>query len=159
MPKNYSPAMRGTLHATASPDQPVFLLEINHPLMPEPARVVNDNADLIGPGGETFIGAAFRFTTPDESDKQLPRALLQIDNVSRDLMSWIEASQGARNATVRVMIVRLGAPTVIEDDYLFGIRSLTANAQVIQGELGYENLLNIPAVAIRHDPLHSPGLY
>jgi hypothetical protein len=159
MPSNYSPEFRNALTATAPADQPVYLLEIDHPLMPEPARVVNDTQNLVGPGGEVYVAAPFRFKRPDESDRQLPRATLQVDNTSRDLMAWIEQSQGGRDATVRVMAVRRGAPTVIEDDFNFGLRSLSANVKDISVGLGYENLLDIPAIAIRHDPAHTPGIF
>ena len=159
MPKVFTPPTARLLNAVVPADQLLCLLEIDHPDLPDPVRVVNDTNNYTGPGGFAYIGAPFRFTLPDESDRQSPRSKLQVDNVGRLLMDWVEASQGGSGATVRLMLVRAGAPTYIEDEYIFGMRNVTASSKVISADLGFENLLDVPAVAIRHDLAHSPGLF
>lgn len=159
MPKTWTRESREAIHRTAPADYMLMLMTIEHPLMSEPARVVNDTQNLVGPGGHTFIAAAFEVTLPDDRDRELSLASLKIDNVGRDLTDWIEASQGGKNATVTIMIVNAGDPTVVEDEFVLSVKNMQVNTQTIPVSLGYENFLNLSGVAIAHDTAHSPGLY
>jgi hypothetical protein len=146
------------LGAVSSSDLAVVLLEISHPDMPTPARVVRDAQDLVS-GGNTFVACAFDFTMPDDRGSQAPRAQIVIDNIGRELMDWIEASSGGRGAEVRMMVVLRATPDVIEADYRLGLLGLKVDQSKVSGDLGYGNLLDLPAVAVRYDPATAPGLY
>lgn len=146
------------LGAVSSSDVAVVLLEITHPDMPSPARVVRDTQDLVS-GGNVFLAAAFDFTFPEDRAGQAPRAEVMIDNVGRELMSWIEMSKGGRGAEVRLMVVLRETPDVIELDYQLGLVSLRVDQAKVVGELGYGNLLDLPAVAVRYDPSTAPGIF
>lgn len=148
---------RRALGAVSSNDVAVVLLEITHPDMPAPARVVRDTQDLVS-GGNVFIATAFDFTFPDDRGGA-PRAELVVDNVGRELMSWIEASKGGRGASVRLMVVLRATPDVIEADYQLGLERIVVDPVKIAGELGFGNLLDTPAVAVRYDPSTAPGLF
>ena len=102
MPRAYSLTARRQLHTTASDDPPLVLLEITHPNLSTPVRVVGDTQDLVS-NGVTFVAMGFRVRLPDEINGQQPRAELAVDNVGRELMQWIEQSAGGRNAKVRLM--------------------------------------------------------
>lgn len=146
------------LGAVSSSDVVLVLLEITHPDMPAPARVVRDTQDLVS-NGNVFVATGFDFTFPDDKGAAAPRAELVVDNIGRELMSWIEASKGGRGAEVRLMIVLRETPDVIEADYRLGLERIVVDQWKISGELGYGNLLDLPAVAVRYDPSTAPGLF
>ena len=146
------------LGAVSSSDVVLVLLEITHPDMPAPARGVRDTQDLVS-NGNVFVATGFDFTFPDDKGSAAPRAELVVDNIGRELMSWIEASKGGRGAEVRLMIVLRETPDVIEADYRLGLERIVVDQWKISGELGYGNLLDLPAVAVRYDPSTAPGLF
>jgi hypothetical protein len=149
---------RRALGAVSSGDLIVVLLEITHPDMPSPARVVRDTQNLVS-NGEVFVACGFDFQFPDDRGSQAPRAEIVVDNVSRELMEWIEASRGGRGAEVRMMVVLRETPDVIEADYRLGLVNMKVNMAAVTAELGYGNLLDLPAVAVRYDPSTAPGLF
>lgn len=153
-----SERFRRALGAVSSADVAVVLLEITHPDMPEAARVVRDTQNLTSQGN-VFVAAGFDFLLPDDRGSQAPRAEIVIDNVGRELMDWIEASQGGRGAEVRMMVVLRATPDVIEVDYRLGLFSLKVDQAKVVGELGFGNLLDLPAVPVRYDPSTAPGLF
>lgn len=57
------------------------------------------------------------------------------------------------------MIVLRETPDVIEADYRLGLERIVVDQWKISGELGYGNLLDLPAVAVRYDPSTAPGLF
>lgn len=146
------------LGAVSSSDVVLVLLEITHPDMPAPARVVRDTQDLVS-NGNVFVATGFDFTFPDDKGAAAPRAELVVDNIGRELMNWIEASKGGRGAEVRLMVVLRDTPDVIEADYRLGLARVVVDQWKISGELGYGNLLDLPAVAVRYDPSTAPGLF
>ena len=98
MPKEYSAQYKSTLAEVNATEAPLILLEISHPQLTQPVRVVNDTQDLLS-NGNTYVGFPFRCVLPDDFENQLPKARLAIDNVSRDLMYWIETTGGGQGST------------------------------------------------------------
>lgn len=218
MARNYSATFKRRINATSAPEAPLYLLEISHAALAEPARVVNDAQDfpygrdfMFVPGklyavndllvpaeyngryykvtvggvaggaepvwplvigntvasgactfrceGNQYRAMAFRGAMPDDKPRQMPRARLEIDNVGRELTQWVEASAGGKDATVRILQVLRSAPAVIEWEITVDMRNMRMNAQVIGAELGFDNTLGKPAVALRFDPQTAPGLF
>jgi len=87
-------------------------VEIYHPAFSEPIRVVADRADLIATleddaprnAGEavTFRAFAFRCSDPGVDDQGRPRFTLELDNVSREIIQWVQA---ASESTMPVEII------------------------------------------------------
>jgi len=144
--------------ASLSGEAPVVLLEITHPQLLVPARVVNDTADLVS-NGNLFVACGFSVTLPDDFDKQLPRAQLAIDNVGRELTQWLEASNGGRGAQVRLMQVMRDTPDVLECDLLLDLKNVKQTTTQITASLGYDDTLGTPGLAARYDPATTPGLF
>ena len=128
------------------------------PLPLQSQEVVVDAAMNYRKRGLVYF-SGFDFTFPDDKGSAAPRAELVVDNIGRELMSWIEASKGGRGAEVRLMIVLRETPDVIEADYRLGLERIVVDQWKISGELGYGNLLDLPAVAVRYDPSTAPGLF
>ena len=136
------------LGAVSSSDVVLVLLEITHPDMPAPARVVRDTQDLVS-NGNVFVATGFDFTFPDDKGAAAPRAELVVDNIGRELMSWIEASKGGRGAEVRLMIVLRETPDVIEADYRLGLERI-----VVETDAPY--MAPVPMRGKRNDSRYLP---
>jgi len=158
MARNYSQKRLLEVNRSGSGDYPVILLEISHSGLAAPARVVRDNVELVS-NGETFIAMAFEIRLPSDPQGGLPRAVITIDNVGRELMDWLEASGGGQGATCRIMEVLRSEPDVIEWEATMDLSGVTADPMVITGQLSYDDILNRPAVLKKHTPENSPGLF
>lgn len=143
---------------STSGEEPVYLLEITHPDLAVPVRIARDNQDVVS-GGVTFTAMAFEIQLPDDVDKQLPRAPIQIDNVGRELVQWLEASNGGQGAQVRVMQVMRDTPDVIEYDITMDLLNVHQNAAFVTGELGYEDVLNRAGMIAMYRPDNTPGMF
>lgn len=158
MPKEYSAQYKSTLAEVNATEAPLILLEINHPQLTQPVRVVNDTQDLLS-NGNTYVGFPFRCVLPDDFENQLPKARLNIDNVSRDLMYWIETSGGGQGSTATFKQVMRSNPDLIEWSIQMSLFNVNVTMQEISAELGFENLFGKPAISLRYTPTTSPGLW
>ena len=139
-----------------TPEAPLLTaLEITHPDVAAPIRVVND-AQPHTIDRHHFAAARFSARLADDADGQVPRAELVIDNVGAVLTRWVESSDGGNGAVVKLMqAVYGGVQWSVELDVV-GMR---VSAQSVTARLGFDPMLHRPAVQVRHDPEHSPGLF
>lgn len=143
---------------STSGEEPVYLLEISHPQLAVPVRVVRDTQDLVS-NGDTYIAMNFDIQLPDDLQGKLPRAPIRIDNVGRDLTQWIDESKGGRGATVRVMQVMRDDPDTLEYDVTMDLLRVGQNGAHVTGELGYEDTLNLPALAMTYRSDNTPAIF
>jgi len=156
--RTISKTARTSLASISHPEAPVLLLEITHPDLTTPVRVVNDNQDLVS-NAETFLGLAFRALPPDDLSQGSPRATLAIDNVGRDLTQWIENSAGGDGSTVRMMQVMRSAPDVIEWEVTMELIDVSMTDTEVRGNLQFKNLINTPGITVFYRPENTPGLF
>jgi hypothetical protein len=154
----YSAQYKSTLAATSAPETPIVLLEITHPDLPTPVRVVNDSQNLTSNGLE-YIACPFRCLLPDDIENQLPKATLAVDNVGRELMYWIETSAGGYGAQARFMQVMRSRPDLVEYDITLDMSNIKATSTQITADLGFENIFTRPAITMRYDPFTAPGVF
>jgi hypothetical protein len=94
-------------YASAPADEVIYqTIELYHPDLSVPVRVVHDTADLDATlettaprnAGETvtFTGFAFRYLKPETGPNGNPQCTLEIDNVSREVVGAIESTMGSR---------------------------------------------------------------
>ena len=152
-----SDAHRRAQRELAPSDAVLHALEITHPDVAAPVRIVNDAVDHVI-GGETYTALRFGVRLVDDVEGRVPRAELVVDNVGRPLTQWIEQSGGGSGASVRVMEF-LAGQAAPEWDLTLEVASMHADQQQIAATIGYENLLGRRAVRLRHDPETSPGLF
>jgi hypothetical protein len=82
-----------------------------------------------------------------------------VDNVGRVLTDWIDSSKGGRGATARFIQVLPSDPDTIEWDLTMNLDNIEMDALRVRGELTFDDLLNLPAVAVTYRPEVAPGLY
>lgn len=80
-------------------------LEIDHPTFVTPIRIVNDTADLVAtleadaprdPGAEvTFIAFDFRVKPPEINTSGTPQLVIEIDNVTREILAYVETAMSS----------------------------------------------------------------
>lgn len=158
MARAYSAAYKSTLAAVSAPEAPLILIEIDHADLVAPLRAVNDTQNLTS-NGDTFVAIPFRYELPDDTDGQLPRARLAIDNVGRELMYWIETSSGGHGSTCRFMQVMRSRPDTVEWEITLNLYNVRATMREVTGDLGFENLFNRPACALSYRPDVAPGIF
>lgn len=158
MTASYSSEARQNLLATSADEPFLVAIEIIHPDLAIPARFVNDSQNIFIQGNE-FFATAFRVALPDDKNQQLPQARLEVDNVGRELTQWLEFSRGGKGARCRIIQVLRSDPDLIEFDMSMDLTGLVIDNMTVSGVLGFQNTLGQTAVAIRFDPLTSPGLW
>lgn len=158
MSRNYSDEFKSTLAAVSAPEAPFILLEINHPDLSEPVRVINDMQNITS-NGNLYIACPFRCILPDDYDGQLPKARLSIDNVGRDLMYWIDSSNGGQGSTVKFIQIMRSRPNQIEWEITMNMYNVNVTMHEISAELGFDNLFSKPAISMQYRPDNSMGLF
>ena len=156
--RSYSSLLKRKHNATGGDEVARILLEISNAALAQPIRVVNDTQDLVS-NGDTFVAYGFDAELPDDTQGKLPRARLVIDNVGEDLTEWLDASRGGAETSVRFMQVMRSAPNVIEWEITLELTNVEVDWVTVAGELGFEDLMNLPAVAVSYRPEVAPGLF
>lgn len=158
MARAYSSEYKSTLAAVSSNEAPLILLEIDHADLSGPVRVVNDTQNITS-NGEIYVALPFRCELPDDFDGQLPRARLAVDNIGRDLMSWIETSAGGAGSTCRFMQVMRSRPDTIEWEITMNLYNVRCTFMEVSAELGYDNTFSRAACALSFTPAIAPGIF
>ncbi|MDE0407473.1 MAG: DUF1833 family protein, partial [Alphaproteobacteria bacterium] len=149
---------RRALRESAPTDRLLTALEISHPAIARPARVINDTQGRRIEGND-YVALRFDARLADDIAGQAPQAELAIDNIGRELTQWIEAAGGGIGATVRVMLV-LGLPDPpVEWEVTLDVAGMSVDQERVTARLGFDPLLGGAAVTLRHDPQTSPGLF
>ena len=143
---------------SAPTDRVLTALEIRHPAVALPVRVVNDTENRRIEGNE-YIALRFDARLADDIAGQAPQAELAIDNIGRELTQWIEAAGGGIGATVRVMLVLAVPNPPVEWELTLDVAGIAVDQERVTARLGFDPLLGAAAVRLRHDPQTSPGLF
>lgn len=137
-------------------------LELSHPALANPIRVVADTARRTV-DGDAYEPLAFALRLVDDPERGLPRAEIRLDNVGRAANQWIEQSQGAAGAALRILRFAasddLAADNAIDDEVTLDVADVSVTERAIRCRLGYEPLLGRRAVRLRYDAETAPGLF
>lgn len=136
----------------------LVLLEIDHPFLTSPVRIVNDNLNFVLDGNE-FLAMPFQLDRQDDVRGELPKVRLTVPNVGRGLVKWIDGSGGGKGAKISVFLARRSDPNVIEEALELGIESTTINMQVITFNLVIQNNLVKRAMRYTYDTYRARGLF
>lgn len=163
MSRSLSQGWHEAVDAVSGTDPILFLIEIDHPDLTAPIRVVSDSQDLVS-NGNTFVAVPFRARLPDDLSQGLPRAEIEIDNVGKppdgnSINDWLELSRGGAGATVRMMAVLASAPDTLEMDMTLQLLQVSVTPTAIRAKLGYTDIANTPAVRVQYRPDVTPGLF
>ena len=146
------------LRESAPANRVLTALEIRHPAIAQPVRVINDTVGRTIEGND-FVALRFDARLADDIEGQAPQAELAIDNVGRALTQWIEAAQGGIGASVRVLQVLDTDDPPVEWEITLDVAGMAVDQERVSARLGFDPLLGRSAVTLRHDPQTSPGLF
>lgn len=147
-------------------------LELWHPAFSQPIRVVRDfdpmdariEASAARNAGEvvTFVGYAFDVLPPEQTSSGLPQCVIEIDNVSRDILAQLDAAiMGVDKITI---IYRAYLSSALLDGpendppIELTVYTITATPQRIRATAGFPDLLNRKFPAQEYDLDRFPGL-
>ena len=149
-------AMRAAM-ATETGEVFLTLLTLEHSDLSEPIRGVCDTQDIVS-RGETFIGCPFSFDLPADDGESVPRVMVRIDNVDREIVRNLRAI--STPPTVTMEIVLASSPDLVEaGPFVMTLKSATYDALVIEGELGFEETLSAAYPADIFSPATAPGMF
>ena len=156
-PTLYVPGVAEIIRALAPRDTLLQALEITHPAISTPARLISDTVEHVI---EThrYPAVPFEVTLQDDLEGKVPRAAVRIENVGRAFTEWLERSRGGSGATCRIMLI-LARDDTVAYEITIGVEEMHVDAQWVQATLGYGSFLSVPAVQRRYDPETFPGLY
>lgn len=155
---DYSANARKEISKVNASNLPLTLLEITHVDLVTPVRVVNDRQDIVFETN-TYTALSFRIAMPSDLQKGLPQASLGIDNVGKELVQWLEESNGGQGTQIRILQVLRSDPSVAEIDITMTLSNIMVKPLEITGTLGFDDLLNVPAVVVQYTPEIAPGLF
>lgn len=159
-------------YATAPADQVVLhTLELRHPAFTAPIRVVRDHVGIearlepTAPEGAVvvdFVPYSFDFRPPEQTSSGLPQCVVEIDNVSREILEQLDA------AVMDGRPVTLIYRAFLDDALLDGpendppavmtLSGVSATPLRIRATAGFPDLLNRRFPALEYDPEKFPGL-
>ncbi len=141
---------------------PIYALEITHPNLTEPARIVGDRIPHVIEN-HTYMPVAFRASPPAIKKGEVPQASIEIDNVGRQLTHWFQVTQGGRGAKMRVMKVLRDPVTAVSSpvwqlpSLAVGVSQITMEA--VKLSLVFRSGKARPGIKKRHDAKNSPGIF
>lgn len=158
MARAKSPRFNTAVRSLSAPERPLWLLEVHHALLAEPLRFVNDNVDVVS-NGVNYVAANFEFVPPDDQAKSTPRATLRISNLGGGIGAFFERHHGGKGTTLRTLSVMRSMPDFIEDESWLDLSQIVVDTKTVGGQLGYDDILNLPGTAVTFRPETAPGLF
>lgn len=160
-------------YASAPVDEVIYhTLEIWHPSFTQPIRVVRDRdaldarieAGAARNAGEivTFIAWGFDIVPPDQTSTGVPQAVIEIDNVSREITAQLDLA--VQDTDPVTAIYRAYLSDALDDGpendppLELTLLSVTADMFRIRATAGFPNLLNKQFPALEYDLETFPGL-
>lgn len=146
------------LNALCADSPYIVLIDINHPTFAETVNIVVDTDDLIMPDGTKYTALPIDVKLPSDTAKNAT-AQLEIDNVGRVLTDEIEKAKGLAGGVCRLRTVFRSEPQHIIQDYVMDVIDTDLDVMKVTLTLGFEDLLNRPAVRVKYRPETTPGLF
>lgn len=160
-------------YASAPVAEVIFhTLELHHTVFVTPIRVVRDRVSLDArleataprdPGAlVTFTPYAFDIVPPDQTSTGTPQAVIEIDNVSREILVQVRAA--IREAQPVLAIYRAYLASGLDDGpendppAALELKSISATPLRIRATAGYPDLLNAAFPRLVYDIEKFPGL-
>jgi hypothetical protein len=159
-------------YAAAPSDEVIHhTLEIWHPNFTAPIYVVRDFEDLsatIEAGAArnastevTFVGFAFDIVPPEVDGQGVPQCVIEIDNVSREILANIEAAMGSTASITVIYRAYLSSDTATPENdppLELTIMSITADPFKVRAVAGFGSLANLRFPKLDYSAEVFPGL-
>lgn len=151
-----SAAFKAHAFALRSDDVNINLVEIDHPNLPEPARISTDTVDTVHLGN-TYVSCPVKIQWAVREGGRAPTSRLEVDNVGKIILDPVR-SVVSPMPTVRFISVLASQLNTIDFEQTMDLADAKITPEVISGELTVYNLLNRP-VLTRVSARICPGLF
>ena len=140
--------------------RPIYALEISHPSITDNVLAVGDS-EGVTLEGNAYPALGFQARLPQDKEGEVRQAGLEIDNVGRELVEWVEASEGGRGAVIRIMeiVVDSARDARIVWEMSLDVGTTRLSNEKLSVVLVDEGASMSQAIKLRHDPVESPGLF
>lgn len=155
---DFSQGFKINVNRLNAEESALVLLEIDHPLISDTIRLVRDNKDLIS-NGENYHAMSFDFKRQDDVQGEVPKVTLQIQNVGRSLVKWIDQSGGGKDAEISALLVRRSTPNLVEERIKLQIERITVSSLTISLNLVVQNNLIRRGIKYLYNIQRAPGLF
>lgn len=154
-----SPIAERAVQATSSTEALLDLIEIDHPQLAEPVRIVANHENVVS-NGVTYVGYPVEAVEPDDDAEQLPMPTFRIDNVSPKIAQAIAALLAIGEKPKVVMKAVLSSrPDVIERGPItLKLQSADEDLHAVTAQLSMFDFLNEPYPGISFTPGRYPAL-
>jgi hypothetical protein len=123
-----------------------------------PLLIADDTRDFVS-NGKTYIGLSFGVKLPNDTAKEMPRAMLRMDNVGRDMTAVLEGLPPAAVLKATLKVVHRSTPDVVDYQFSAPMSGVHTDTGSVSSAMGLNDLMRKPAVALRYDPVTAPGLF
>lgn len=155
--RTVSTTAREGMYASQTGEIFLVILEIDHPDLAQPIRVVNNNEAIVS-NGDTYLATAFSFILPAQEDGKISNSSLTIDNVDRTIVEVIRTITSF--PTVAASVILASDPDVIEaGPFDFQLRNVNYNRNSVTGDLIYESFLRDNLGTVKYKNINFPGLF
>jgi hypothetical protein len=159
-------------YASAPADEVILhTLELWHSAFDQPIRVVRDRTDFNATlensaprnAGQsvTFVGYPFDIVPPEVTDKSLPQCVIEIDNVSREILANIEQAMGGTELVTAIYRAYIASdPSGPQNDppMTLTLTSVSATLFRIRANAGFPDLANRRFPRLEYTATRFPGL-
>lgn len=159
-------------YASAGQDIIYYTIEINHPAFTVPIRVVLGKEDITATleasaptdpsTAVTFTAFSFRLKKPDVLASGLPSCVLEIDNVSRDVLVNIEMAATSANLTTVIyrefLASNLAGGPENDPPLQMTVLAITADVFKVSATIGFADLVNRRFPNVEYTAEVFPGL-
>lgn len=160
-------------YATAPAGQVILhTLEFRHPSFTAPLRVVNDQQDFVGTleadapidpnTAVTFTAFAFEFVPPNiESSGSLPEVTIAIDNVSREVLGYMDLAANSPDlieVTYRPYLSIDPSEPQMNPPLTLTVRTVEADIFRITARATFGDFINKAFPAILYDATRFPAM-
>jgi len=122
----------------------------------EPVYLAENNEDIIS-RGNIYRAAYFNLRAPKRNGDELPAANITLSNVDRSLVEAIRTSE--KIEIIRELVAE-SRPDVVEDGpYNFTLNEVQYDEAVINGTLGFENILDEKFPELTYNPADTPAVF
>lgn len=155
--RTVSTAFRLAAFAQETGEVPLVLLEITHPDLATPIRIVDNREDVVS-GGNTFLAFPCEIVFPEDREDALPVCRIVVQNVGREITDGVRALTSA--PTIKVAAVLASSPSTIEIGWMeFSLAEVSWDALTVEGTFGPPPVLNEPFPSLLYTPADFPGLF
>lgn len=165
MSRPVSNILRQAVFAQETAEVFILLLTIDHDDLSDPIRVTADPGDVMPSGAKgivsnevEYIFYPFDLTLPNEDEEASPRAKLQIDNVTQEIVATLRSLNSPPRVSLQIVLA--SQPDIVEARLVdFQLRNVVYDVSLVTGDLTIEQFDLEPFPASRITPSRFAGVF